>query len=200
MRTFFKKIKQAENKGFTMVETIIAIFIFSVAITAIMAVFSKGIIGINYAKNEMIASYLAQEGIEYIRNLRDDYIYSEGENGWQSFLERLQDAKCAVPGQGGCYFDDSHLNFGTSQGEMIQNLFILPCDKECPSLRYNSTNGRYNYDPNGANSSFIRAIKVKFPNGMGGEGAIITSVVSFSGGGIAGEVSFSEDLYDLTQE
>ena len=80
------KFLSQKNKGFTIVETIIAIFVFSVAITAVMAVFSRGIESTDYAKNKMIASYLAQEGIEHIRNLRDNYLFFGDPNGWADFL------------------------------------------------------------------------------------------------------------------
>ncbi|MFA6585793.1 MAG: type II secretion system protein [Candidatus Paceibacterota bacterium] len=61
-----------KNKGFTLVETLVAISIFSISIVAVMSVLGSGISDTNYAKNKLIASYLAQEGIEYARNFRDN--------------------------------------------------------------------------------------------------------------------------------
>lgn len=59
------------NKGFTLVETLVAISIFTVSLLGIMSVLASGISNTSYAKQKMVASYLAQEGIEYVRNMRD---------------------------------------------------------------------------------------------------------------------------------
>ncbi len=77
-----------KNKGFTLVETLVAISIFSISIVAIMSVLGGGISDINYTKQKMSAGYLAQEGIEHLRNLRDTYYLSNISNtqeGWDQF-------------------------------------------------------------------------------------------------------------------
>ncbi|MEK7219403.1 MAG: prepilin-type N-terminal cleavage/methylation domain-containing protein, partial [Patescibacteria group bacterium] len=86
-----KKIFQQKHKGFTLIETLIAISIFTVSILALMSVLGQGISNTNYAKQKIIASYLAQEGIEYMRNMRDnDVLYTQitGKN-WGSFKSKL---------------------------------------------------------------------------------------------------------------
>lgn len=91
--------KLQRSRGFTLVETLIAISIFSVSIVAMMSILGRGISDVNYAKKKMTASYLAQEGIEYIRNMRDNYIFFDqpGKN-WNSFKAQLsscnQDNNC----------------------------------------------------------------------------------------------------------
>ena len=64
------------ENGFTLVEILIAIFLFSLAITAttfILLTNNKSAIAI---RNNFIASGLAQEGIEVVRNLRDQDWFS----------------------------------------------------------------------------------------------------------------------------
>lgn len=73
MKLFYKKIKKL-NDGFTLVETLVAISIFSMSIIVLMSVLGGGISDISYAKKKMTAGYLAQEGIEYVRNMRDNYV------------------------------------------------------------------------------------------------------------------------------
>lgn len=81
-----KYLKQKNKKnGFTLVETLIAISIFSVSIITMMSILGSGIANTNYAKNKMVASYLAQEGIEYVRNMRDNAILYTGSGNWTSF-------------------------------------------------------------------------------------------------------------------
>ena len=74
-----KKFFQQKNKGlacrsmaegFTLVETLVAISIFTMSILALLVILTQGIANTNYAKHKITASYLAQEGIEYARNVR----------------------------------------------------------------------------------------------------------------------------------
>src|SRR3989344_755955 len=73
--------------GFTLVETLIAVSIFSFSILALMAVLFQGISDTGYAKKKMIAGYLAQEGIEYIRNKRDYYVLYPANRSWVNFRD-----------------------------------------------------------------------------------------------------------------
>lgn len=72
------------NRAFTLIETLVAISIFTMSILGLMSILASGISDINYAKNKITAAYIAQDGIEYIRNMRDTYVlYSV--NGWDNF-------------------------------------------------------------------------------------------------------------------
>jgi type II secretory pathway pseudopilin PulG len=59
------------NKGFTLLEALVAISILMVAVVAPITIAQKGLSSSFYIKNQMIASYLAQDAIEYIKNKRD---------------------------------------------------------------------------------------------------------------------------------
>ncbi|MEJ0001975.1 MAG: prepilin-type N-terminal cleavage/methylation domain-containing protein [bacterium] len=74
MNTFHRTKEKRENGGFTLVETLVAISIFTLSVLIMLSVLSKGISDTAYAKKKLIASYLAQEGIEYMRNMRDTYM------------------------------------------------------------------------------------------------------------------------------
>lgn len=82
MKLFFRKHNKL-NKAFTLVETLVAIAIFSVSILGLMSVLASSISSTNYAKQKAIATYLAQEGIECVRNMRDNYILN---NNWTGFV------------------------------------------------------------------------------------------------------------------
>lgn len=75
------------RRGFTLIETLVAISIFSISILAMMAVLADGISDTNYAKTKITASYLAQEGIEYVRNMRDNHVLYTDTTGltWNTF-------------------------------------------------------------------------------------------------------------------
>jgi len=84
MKLFFKKVNK--SRGFTLVETLVAIAIFTASILAVMAVLANSISDTNYAKKKITAAYLAQEGIEYVRNMRDTFVLTNNQTGWADFI------------------------------------------------------------------------------------------------------------------
>lgn len=85
--------------GFTLVEALVAISIFTTSILGLMTILGSGISDTNYAKNKITAEYLAQEGIEYVRNLRDtSVLYNAGgaKDGWNAFRD-LIDSQITPP-------------------------------------------------------------------------------------------------------
>ncbi len=192
--------------GFTLVETLVAISIFTVSILGVMSVLTSGIANTNYAKKKMIAIYLAQEGIEYIRNMRDTFVlYGDDDpSNWHQFGSVID--KCGNTGQGNnktCYFDDQALNFSNSNMPMAEGDLIVSCDPggdgPCPELFYNSYTGKYDYDNiNGANSGFIRTIQASYPNGPNGEIEILSKVSWIQGSG-SYDVTFSETLFNWVE-
>ena len=69
-----KRLRQnnLNNHGFTIIETLVAIAILMISIAGPLAVASKSLTAALYAKDQMTASYLVQEGVEHFRNLKDN--------------------------------------------------------------------------------------------------------------------------------
>ena len=61
-----------KNKGFTLIELVIAIFILTVAIIGIYNSFSSTVILTAGSSSRLTAAYIGQEGIEIVRNIRDN--------------------------------------------------------------------------------------------------------------------------------
>ena len=184
-----KSLKQ-KNKGFTLVETLVAVSIFSLSIITTMSVLGSGISDTGYAKKKMVAGYLAQEGIEYIRNMRDNYVlYTDTTgNDWETFKNAISECGNAGGGSGNtknCYFDDENL--------------IQPCGNDLCSnhLLYDSGTGKYNY-LSGVDSGFIRSIQARYPSGPNDD-IKINSIISWTQPSGSFSVEFSENLFNWVE-
>jgi prepilin-type N-terminal cleavage/methylation domain-containing protein len=94
---YFIKYNQ---KGFTLIETLFAILIFSTALVSLIAIAGRGISAADSAREQTVAHYLAQEGIEAARNMRDTNWLAHAP--WDAnFNTCTQNAPCKVDYQGG---------------------------------------------------------------------------------------------------
>lgn len=59
------------KKGFTLLEVIVAIFIITVGIIGVLSLVTYTISSAKVSSQKLVAAYLAQEGIEIVRNIRD---------------------------------------------------------------------------------------------------------------------------------
>ncbi len=182
--------KKNKNNGFTLVEALVGVAIFSVAILALMSVLASGIKDINYAKKKLVAEYLAQEGIEYVRNLRDSYVLYPNTGSWEGFKNKLLLASC--DDDEGCYFNglpivDDDTFFACGQSSFFN-------ETSCLDLKYSTTTGAYDYNsPN--TSGLVRKIQI-IPNENNSEELTVVSTVYWAQGSGVYEVSLSATLFN----
>ncbi len=86
-----KKIKQKKiKKGFSLIEVLFAVIIMVLAITGVVFLLTNSSKSIQDSKNQVIAAQLAQEGIELIRNLKENNnLGSDYENAGGPFTGRV---------------------------------------------------------------------------------------------------------------
>lgn len=137
------------RKGFTLIETLIAISILVLAVTGAFAAAHNGVTSAIFSRDQVTAFYLAQEGIEQIRNMRDrNGLQSPGVN-WLTNIATLSTDPCYFGGGArSCRVD-------------IVNNTIVSCGApgNCPVLKFDSSNGFYNY-VTGVNTKFKREIQL----------------------------------------
>lgn len=148
MKNFIQKIiKEKTNRGFTILETMVAVFILMLAITGPMVFAQSGLRTSFLARDQITAFFLAQDAIETIKNIRDDNGL-DGEN-W------LQDIYVCDEGTTDCkiYID-------TLSAEPV----VDKCVGTCPVLKINS-NGQFGYNfsigDNPEDSRFTRIIHIE---------------------------------------
>lgn len=104
--------------GFTLIETLIAVTILTLAVTGPLVTANRSIVAARVSRDQLTASYLAQEGIEYVRAMRDNaYLaaYRAGgadvsERAWNDFRSSIADCRTAALGSAPfCTYDPTSL-------------------------------------------------------------------------------------------
>jgi GxxExxY protein len=132
------------EKGFTLIELVIAIFILTFAVIGVYNAFSTIVVVTYGASDRFTAAYLAQEGLEIIRNIRDNNWIKI--NNWATGLTGCTE---------GCEADYNTTGTTTSP--------LTPYGTEGNNLKIDG-NGFYNYT-NGTPTKFKRKITI-IPQGI----------------------------------
>src|SRR3989344_3040419 len=76
-----RKTKEILKKGFTLLETIVALAVITAAVVGPVVLITSGLISFGFAKNKLIALNLAQEGLELVRAIRENNVLCEALKG-----------------------------------------------------------------------------------------------------------------------
>ena len=129
-------------KGFTLLEMLFAVIIFSFALVSLMTIAGRGVIATTTARDQLIAQFLAEDSLEVARNIRDSN-YVNGSD-WLDGLSQCIDVNCDVE-----YF----------VGQKPQ---LTPCPSgSCDALLYNNQ-GQYRPDASfgGSATQFYRSLRL----------------------------------------
>lgn len=128
MKNFSRTQKNMHN-GFTLLEMLFAIIIFSFSLVSLMLIAGKGVVATTTAKDQLVAQYLAEEGAEVARNMRDTN-FLQGKDWLLGFGDCTKDTPCEViysdgapylrgiseKGQGNLYENDGYYNNDLEKG------------------------------------------------------------------------------------
>lgn len=129
-----------KKRGFTLLESMVAVAILAISVAAPIYAASRALVAVQNAKDQLTASFLAQEGVEFIRMNRDTLFLIEYDSdtatasaeGWESFITRVHN-KCASS-DSGCWIDPGGYGIGMKCSGYA--------NRTCPPL-YLTANGEY---------------------------------------------------------
>ena len=163
------------KRGFTMVETLVAIAILMISIAGPLTIAQKGLAGAVYARDQVIASFLAQDIVEYVKNIRD-YNTNINPNNWLDSIGSCTEASY-------CKIDTTGYNLNPPE-----NCSGNSC------LLYNDNNG---YKTSGTEASKFSRYFYIIPNSLQPSEATLIAKVVWSNGTIQNSVTIENQIFNI---
>lgn len=189
--------------GFTLVETLVAITIVMVTLTATYSALTTGVRSTVHSRNTITAFYLAQEAFEFTKNRRDfDSLSDDDEVSWDDELSgECQGSGCVID----IFNDEGQLHERWGQGE--GDLRLISCsdtDLDCPAQLYkHSSSDVYDNvftedvdDEDWQRTPFWRSVQYEPVGGAGEEARIIVTVEWDTSRGERRRLTLREHLYN----
>jgi Tfp pilus assembly protein PilV len=169
MKMSFQRLpNEPDYAGFSLVETLVAISILLTIVSSIMLLVNQSIESSGQLSDELVASYLASDAIEYLRYSRDTQWLGSNNNNFHQWYTASGIDECA---NDICEVDtritDEAINVcGVTRGD-------------CDNLDYNQSEGRYGYEngPDWEESKFKRTVEVLEANDLGPNSSSTDEVV-----------------------
>ncbi len=156
------KIKRKKRKAFSLGEVLLSVFILGVTMVTISQLFVVGLKNFADTRDSIIASMLAQEGVELARNIRD--------NNWAKGNDSFDNLE-ATSAAGSCLLDTDNKYCNSN----VENCFNTGC-------RLYYKNGKYSHDASGSRTKFRRSVKINYVGGSDYRSAIVSVRVKWGDG------------------
>lgn len=169
------------ERAFTLIETLVAVSLLSIAIVAPMSLTAQSLSAAYYARDQITAFHLAQEAIESVRHARDHNIL-------ENALGNQADLLAGIPSTTGEPFTVDTRN---------DNMELCPPDA-CPPLQTDPNPAQstfYGYDPSWTNTRFTRTVEAEFVGSSTDEVRVSVTVSWRTGSYQTRSFTISENLY-----
>ena len=202
-----EKYRAQNNKGFNLVETLVALALIVAATVGPVSLITRGLADFSFSKNKLVAANLAQEGIELVRAVRETNVICDVLNG-PTIWPWNENPEAPNPPSGNTF---STVNAGVA----VDLVTTIDCNigggiaitvpilsASCSErLRFDPTTGIYG---NGGPqvTAFSRCVSIQVPAGSpdsgipAGDQMDITSTVTWNERGMEKTLALRERLYN----
>lgn len=172
--------------GFTMIEMLIAVFIFSLSLAGIMLMSSEGLKSARNSQQRVTAEFLAVEGVEVVRNIRDKaFLFGYDTSSWQGVFQADN-----ILGSSGCFDngDPCEFEYDSSDG----TYYLSACSNGCRIYLHDTYFEYYDYNGSqGTDSGFVREIYLDSVAGTNNKEIEVRVVVSWGNN----QVVYTDNLF-----
>ena len=179
------------NQGFTLIETLVAIAVLMISIAGPLTIANKALTSALYARDQSIASNLAQESIEMIKNLKNNNLVNS-----VTFLNNID-------GAGKCMGDNGKCDVEINSSDIFE--VKTDCPSGCP-IYFSDTDG-YSHNVGGSKTIFTRYYYLtKAPTGFSPtvyndpNDYMVTVVVQWYEGKVPNEVRLRSEIVNALQQ
>lgn len=159
--------------GFTLLETLVAVAVLLMALLGPFAIAQQSLRSAYYARDQVTAFYLAQEGIEFVRAVRDEN-YLSGNPWLQGFDSVCTNTPCIVD---------------------FTNFTYEACPLgACPPVKVSPTGGLFNH-ASGESSPFTRQVMLT-TSPTNPAISIVSVTISWKSAGVPRVFTLQERLFD----
>jgi prepilin-type N-terminal cleavage/methylation domain-containing protein len=148
-----------KQKGFSFMEVMTAMFVVSVGLVTVISLFAKGLINSAIDRDRIVAAGLAQEGLEIVKNIRDNKLAIPGNaDGFGVFPAR----------------NDCRVNYDTT----VLDNSVCFANANNPETHFSLALSGGNYTFTSGVQKFSRYVNIDFhSSGVGSPYANVTSIV-----------------------
>ena len=82
--------------GFSLVEVLVAAAVLIIAVTGTLSIISRNVSSAAIAEERVVAYYLAQEAIEFVRSVRDNNVIANPRRPWLDGLDDCVGQACSI--------------------------------------------------------------------------------------------------------
>jgi len=129
--------------GFSLIEVLVAVSVLIISVTGTLSIIAREVSSAAIAKDQVVAFYLAQEALEYVRGVRDNNAINN-----QSWLNGLD--QCLSPSK--CVID-------VTADPIASESEVQSCVGTCPLL-FDAVRGVYNQNNHGDPTIFTREVQI----------------------------------------
>lgn len=188
-RIFAKILARTRKRGFTLIETLVAVMLLVAAVAGVLGVAARSLRLAAVAREQLIAFYLAQEPVEFVRFIRDSNRLRTPPRPWLNYLPECISANGSVR----CTIDALEERY-PPLGPTINTCAVVPC----PVIKVRTTSGLYGYKSGAQwkNSKFTRTTTITTPVGGNADEARVDVTVSWQVGLVQRSVVIREHLFN----